>query len=118
LGPYRFTTISIGTLQECDVERLSCVNETAIPKILNAPTVWQEQELKFEESPHSCSITFVRLAKELDNYEFDSETGEEHYWDEEDPDFDIIAKRSWPGHFPVSIFNLYSLWEELSYNGV
>jgi hypothetical protein len=94
------------------------IDETSIPKILNAPTAWQEQESKFEEPPQSYSITFVGLAEEPDNYEFDYETGEEHYLDEEDPDFDIIAKRSWPGHFPASIFNLYSLWEELSYNGV
>jgi hypothetical protein len=90
------------------------IDEAVISKILNAPTTQQEQDLLLEESPKSCSVTIVGLAEEPDNYEFDYETGEEHYLDEEDPDFDIIASRTWPGYFQVSIFMLYALWERLS----
>jgi hypothetical protein len=90
------------------------IDEAAISKIINAPPTQQEQHLLLEESPESCSITVVGLAEEPDNYEFDYETGEEHYLDEEDPDFEIISSRTWPGHFQVSIYMLYTLWEHLS----
>lgn len=74
----------------------------------------QEQDELFRKSPESWSITLVGKAEEPDNYEYDYETGVEHYLDEEDPDYDIIATRTWPGHFQTSIFMLYGLWEHMS----
>jgi hypothetical protein len=91
------------------------LDEAAISKILNAPSIQEEQDSLLETSPESCSITIVGLAEEPENYEFDWDTGEEHYLDEDDPDYDIVASRTWPGHFQVSIFMLYGLWENLSY---
>lgn len=60
-------------------------------------------------------ITAVTRQPHRDNYEFDYETGEEHWLDEEEPDFEHVQPPpSWPGHFPVSIFALYRFWESLT----
>jgi len=68
---------------------------------------------KVEDILHG--ITAVARKPSPDNYELDQETGEEHWLDEEEPDFEHASSApSWPGHFPVSIFALYRFWESLT----
>lgn len=61
------------------------------------------------------AITAVPRQTNFDNYEFDYETGEEHWLDEEELDYEHVQPPpSWPGHFPVCIFSLHRVWESLT----
>jgi hypothetical protein len=71
------------------------------------------RKAKTEDMLHG--ITAVSRVEHSDNYEFDYETGEEHWLDEEEPDYEHVQPApSWPGHFPVSVFTLYRFWEALT----
>lgn len=80
----------------------------------NAWVLASFEKSPLEKSPQDWSIPVVGKSEEPDNYEYDYETVEEHWLDEEDLDYEIIATRTWPGHFQAPIFMLYASWEHMS----
>jgi hypothetical protein len=63
-------------------------------------------------------ITAFARKPEPDDYCYDDETGEEHFLDGEEPEYEHVDVPSWPGQFLVSVCVLYTFWEELTGDGI
>jgi hypothetical protein len=87
----------------------------AFTNIQNATVRDREMMRSAKKEDILYGITAVSRQPDPFNYEFDYETGEEHWLDDEEPEFEHVQPTpSWPGHFPVSIYALYRFWESLT----
>jgi hypothetical protein len=87
------------------------VDANAMDAILRIPTTKEDELAEAGGDPSTYAITVAEKIPKADNYEYDYENEEEHWLDEEEEDYDVVAPaRSWPGHFQVSIYRLYGFW--------
>jgi len=91
------------------------LDEQAFRNILAAPVeallTLRRNKLRFQD----YGVTAFSRRRDPDTIYYDEETGEEHFLDEEEPEFEHIdTPSSWPGQFQVSAIRLYTFWEELT----